>query len=143
MDKSAVEKIVREAAPGLSKTFGLSFWAIRFAFDVLPGSDKSTTCGAVDALVSYNVATIRINPEAMNDEAEVLGTLRHELFHIAISPMNLFSEAIAALGLNEQGANVLDRVWTHAIEQTVLGLERMYANLTAPAVEPTKKGKTK
>jgi hypothetical protein len=88
--------------------------------------------GECTRLVDYQSAHISLNPEAFEIESEVLGTLRHELFHIILAPLDLYTSAVARLEISDDAAEILDRVREHAIEQAVGGLERMHAGLITP-----------
>ena len=142
MDRSVAEKIVTQHIPELAKRLGLSYWSISFDFAPIAEDDGDPVYGSCRSLVDYQSATIALNPGEFATEAEILETLRHELFHLVLSPFNLFAEAVSkAFDSDDRAAAVLGRVLTHAKEQAVAGLERMHAGLTAPPEPaPKKKG---
>jgi hypothetical protein len=64
--------------------------------------------------------------------------LRHELFHVVLSPYDLYERAVANAGLTDDMDRVLGRVWTHVMEKAVINLERAFHGLTAePPVSTT------
>jgi hypothetical protein len=130
VDRSVVERVVVENLPYLSAALGLQCWdiGISYAPEVV-GDDGSLKRGECTRLVDYQSAHISLNPEAFDDEDGVLRTLRHELFHVVLSPWDLYSSAIERLDLGDDVAGLLDRVREHALERTVAGLERMWEGL--------------
>jgi hypothetical protein len=134
MDRSAVQAIVdREAGP-LCERLGIERWSIRFSFDPeSTGDDGHLKHGECTRLVDYNSAHISLNPESFADEESVLGTLRHELFHVVLAPFDLYSSSVdRALEAGAPVREILDRVWDHACERGVINLERMYVGLIGP-----------
>jgi hypothetical protein len=111
---------------------GIAHWKVKVGYDAIaPASDGSIQKGDCTRLVDYNAAFISLNPDAFDDRDEVMATLRHELFHIVLSPYDLFSSAIDRLELPGATANVLARVWDHSCEKAVVNLVRMFVGLTS------------
>jgi hypothetical protein len=134
MDKSAVEAIIERELKPLCDRLGLSYWDLDIKYGPIDGSGN----GQCARLMDYDRATIEFNPEQLDDEAHVLKVLRHELFHIIHSPFDLYSCAVDNAGLGKTMDDVLDRIWRHACEKTVINLERMFNGLTdKPPESPT------
>lgn len=144
MDRSAVKAIVgRELGP-MCERLGLGHWAIRVSYDLRLDVDSGRVPGQCHRLYDYEKVTIEFDPDGLDDEAEVLRVLRHELLHLVASPFDLYGDAVEKLTLDESTKDVLHRVWNHAQEMTVVNLERLVRNLTdepdeapaKPAVDP-------
>jgi hypothetical protein len=132
MDKSQVQAVVERELKPLIDRLGLDRWDIKVKYGPI-GDDRSGQCSRA---VYYDQATISFDPELIEDEADVLKTLRHELFHIVHSPFDLYSCAVDNAGLDKPMDDVLDRIWRHACEKTVINLERMFNGLTDKPPEP-------
>jgi len=133
MDRSVVERVVIDHLPHLSRQLGLGSWELSVSYD--PGLGRgddsdNTTRGECSRLVDYQSAHIVLNPDAFDSEADVLRTLRHELYHVVLAPIDLYSSAVEQLDSNGPIGDVLGRVLTHSLERCVAALERMYDGLT-------------
>jgi hypothetical protein len=128
MDRSAVEAIVRREIEPLKERLGLAHW--HTAVDLGPIEDGAI--GQCSRKIDYDKAYIELDPGRLDDEEEILKVLRHELFHVIVSPFDLFERGVANAGLSGAMNAVLGRVWDHAVEQAVINLERMFAGLTRP-----------
>jgi hypothetical protein len=132
MDRSAVQAIVEREAPPLCERLGIDGWNLRFQYE--PNgvdSEGYLQHGECTRMVDYHSAHIRLNPESFDDEAALMRTLRHELFHVVLAPFDLYSSAVEqVVGEDHLSHAVLDRVWTHACEGAVIALERMFGGLT-------------
>jgi hypothetical protein len=127
MDRSAVEAIVRRSLDPMMTRLGIGHWTISMSFDLA----EQGTAGECSRLPNYDSAAIRLNPAELHDEDGVLKTLLHELFHVVLSPFDLYSiGAEQAIGDDRAARAVLDQVWHHACERAVINLERLYVNLT-------------
>jgi hypothetical protein len=136
MDRSAVAAIVAAHLPRLSAQLGLHHWEISVGYCAEPADkDGSLKRGECTRLVDYHSAHVNLNPEAFADEAAVLVTLRHELFHIVLAPFDLYSSAVERIELPEVAVGLLERVRDHAAETAVAGLERMWVGLSAESGE--------
>jgi hypothetical protein len=129
MDRSAVEATVAREIGPLCARLGIEGWKIAVSYD--PESvdgDGHLKHGECTRLVDYNSAHISLNPESFEDEDAVLRTLRHELFHVVLSPFDLYSSAVdRAIDTPASVREILDRVWNHACERAVINLERMFS----------------
>ena len=138
MDQSAVERVVAEHLAQLSAKCGLHQWDIAVSYESRsPDGDGGWTRGECTRLVDYHSAHISLNPAAFADDAGVLLTLRHELFHIVLAPFDLYVSAVEGIELPEVAADLLEGIADHATERTVAGLERLWAGLQCPhSAEP-------
>lgn len=136
MDRSEVKAIVdREVGP-LMRKLGLPHWKIRVVYDLRRGDDESATRGECRYLVDYNRATIALDPDCFDEESEVVEILRHELFHLVLSPFQVVLDAMRPVLEKEPTLMaVMESVRVHATEKAVINLERMWYGMTH-AVEP-------
>jgi hypothetical protein len=137
LDRSAVQAIAdRELGPLMGR-LGLERWDISVYCDLKadePGAFG--TRGQCTWQADYDTAVIRLAPDNLNTEAEVIEVLRHELFHAVLAPISIFKNAIRpALAADETKWAMADSVFTHTVERLVIGLERMYRGLTAGVPE--------
>jgi hypothetical protein len=124
---------------------GIPHWGIVCTYEPIPSADDDWQHRAdCQIAVNYNKALIRFNPEAFDDEADLVKTIRHELFHIVLSPYDVFLAVVRPLLEPTEVVGEMARAaWTHAIEQGVVNLERMYLGLTDPPADLAGKGHAK
>jgi hypothetical protein len=140
LDRSAVKAVVDRDIGGLLRDLGIGHWHIRIAYTPAQTSaDGIDSKGECTRLVDYNSAAITLNPEAFDDEAEVVKTLRHELFHVVLSPFDVAWNAVKK-ALDEESVlfGVVQSVWTHATEKAAINLERMHHGLSGKAAVAAK-----
>jgi hypothetical protein len=139
MDRSEVRKIVERELEPLKARLGLSHWSVTVDFDLREPSGDFSTRGQCNFHVDYDKATICFDPDQLDDESEVLHVLRHELFHIVVSPFSIFMNSIRPfLNTDPVKADMADSVLTHAMERAVINIERMFEGLTGkPPESPT------
>jgi hypothetical protein len=131
MDRSECQAVVEGAMPPLMRRLGIPHWRVVVSYDPSAmDADGHLKHGECTRLVDYDSAHVKLNPESFDDREQLLRTLRHELFHIVLSPFDLYSTAIDRIEALDPIRDVLDRVWDHACERAVINLERMYAGLT-------------
>lgn len=131
MDRSEVKAIVDEHIETLLRQLGISHWNLVIDYDMRRSDGDFTTTAECVWRVDYNRATISLDPDAFRDEAHVLEVLRHELFHLVLSPFTVFLNTIKPLLQNDhEKADMAENVWTYASEQAVINLERMHEGLT-------------
>lgn len=80
----------------------------------------------------YEKATIYIRPEWHPDAAEVLDSLRHELIHIVLAPMDTYQKLIQAYLPTDAARAVESRAFTTANEHCVLNIERLLTHGVYP-----------
>jgi hypothetical protein len=132
MDRSAVKKVIEANIKDLLEKLGLPHWDIKIELGPIEGG-ATGQCGRK---IDYNQAYVELDPELLDDEEHVLKVLRHELFHVVLSPYDLYERAVANAGLSDDMDRVLGRIWTHAMEKAVINLERLFSGLTARPPEP-------
>lgn len=131
MDRSAVKAIVDREIEPLMRRLGIPHWRITVSLEPAPQKDSGRyLSGHVDRFVDYEHAHVTLNPEAFDDESDVLRVLRHELLHVVLAPIDVFVNAVEATLEGHAAAPTLQAVWTHAMERAVGHLERMYRGLT-------------
>jgi hypothetical protein len=131
MKRSDVEPIVAEHLPRLSAALGLHHWEVTLSYENVDVDDEGYwKRGECTRLVDYQSAHITLNPSAFLTPDDVLKTLRHELFHIILSPFDLYQAAVDRAGINQPITDLLGRIWDHAVERSVAALERMHEGLT-------------
>lgn len=138
MDRSQVKAIVERELEPLMERLGIPHWNITASYSPLSPDDGRRVHAEITRNSNYNSAHIDFNPEPTEDEAHLLKVLRHELFHVLLSPYDLYGRAVEALLEDDPvKQKVFDEVLTNSMEQAVINLERMYAGLTRPkASEP-------
>jgi hypothetical protein len=132
MDRSAAKAIVDAHLDELQALLGIQHWRVRVSYDPLeserPGWD---TLGNCFANPDYDSSLINLNADALDNEEQVLSVLRHELFHVVLSPYNVVENLLApVLEGDATKRGMFASIWTHAMEQTVINLERMFVALT-------------
>jgi hypothetical protein len=142
MDRSAVKEIVDREVESLRHRLGIEDWKIRVEYHAEgPDDDGGLSRAECTRLVDYGIACISINHEALEAEAEVIETIRHELFHVVLAPFDLHRSAVERMDFDDAKAAraVLSRVWDHSCERAVANLEKMYQRLSEspPCPMPT------
>lgn len=131
MDEEVVREVVTRVSPAFLQQFGLNHWRIQVSYNTKPDDDgDSIVYGSCSASYDYNEAVINLNPKAFDSEKDVIETLRHELFHIIMSPYELFIQCVDSLDVGATSRKLLSRALTHSREKCVINLERMYRGLT-------------
>jgi hypothetical protein len=137
MDRSAVKKVVDGAIEPLIEKLGVPHWRIEVHYSLRESTDAFQVHAACTRDVNYNRAVIEFDPDQFDDEAHVLKALRHELFHVVLSPFDLFGQGVEqVVGEASPAGKVLARTWKYAVEQGVINLERMFNGLTAEPPAP-------
>lgn len=134
MDTSEVQAIVEANIDRLMTAVGVPHWRLTIAYE-RHETGAMGTCDLAD--IDYCRAHITIDPAQHETPDEVINTLVHELLHIILAPAELYRNvAIQNLPESAMGANEV--VYTHALEQMVLSLERGLAKhlRTLPEPEP-------
>jgi hypothetical protein len=131
MDRSEFKAIVEREIEPLMERLGVLHWEITVSYDLRGEYDGAQAEAQCMRLVEYNKAWIEFDPDQFEDEEQVKRALRHELFHVVISPFDLFTAAVkTALGSEEAVCSVMERVQNHVTEKTVINLERMYQGVS-------------
>lgn len=132
MDLSAVKTIVDRELEPLMARFGIGHWRIVVSYAPTDADEEGwQRRGRCSRMVDYNQAHITLNSDAFEDEADCVKTLRHELLHIVAAPWDIVWNAAWPLVKDDPiKAGLLDSIHTHAMEQAIVNLERMYRGLT-------------
>jgi hypothetical protein len=129
MDRSAARAIVDREIEPLMRRLGIPHWHVSVVYDLRADNTSATTQALCHTLVDYNRARIEIDPDAIDDEADLLRVLRHELMHVLLSPFDLVANTLRD-ALDDRSRAVLQTIQAYAQEQAVINLERMYRGLT-------------
>lgn len=125
MDKSAVKEIVDREIKGMMNMLGVvRSWRINVLYESPSNQEWMASC---ERLLSYQRATIRIDPARHDTEAEVIDSLRHELIHVLLAPLDAYRDIVTASIEADSSMDCAEsRAWELAIETTVLSIERMF-----------------
>lgn len=138
MDRSKVQEIVEREIESLMRRLGIPHWNVKVRLDQIgQAPDGWRRVGQCDLRPDYNRAIVEINPDDIDDEQHLMKVLRHELFHILLSPYTVYREIVAQYvptGTPEDRADT--RAYTHFMEQAVVNLERMFQGLTGQQDTP-------
>jgi hypothetical protein len=127
MDRSQLQTIVEEAFPAYVRLFGLERWKITLEYGRRSDANTKGDCLIADA---YNRATIGLDPEEHETAADVLQTLRHEMFHLLHAGFSLFFN-MATAGQTDDRLAISNRAYEYSAEQTVVAIETLYAAMLA------------
>lgn len=123
MDRSEVKRIVDENITRMVDQLGIGYWRGEVVYGPCQNPDWKASC---QRIVDYDQFIITIDHEKAETPEDVLRSLRHELLHVLISPFDLYRDVVTQMIAASDGDTcVAERVWTHAVEQVVLRLERM------------------
>lgn len=141
MDKGECKEIVDRNITRLLISMGINHWDIHIGYNLRESNGSKRAGGRCEATPDYNLALIQIDPDVHDDEKEVIKTLKHELFHVLLSPFDVYSEAVnLATADDPKSYQILERMFTHAKEKAVINLERFWRcsgieDLAAPVDE--------
>jgi hypothetical protein len=131
LDRSAVKAIVEAHIDEYKEILGIAHWHVTVGLDLRDSDAKATVSGECTWYIDYERAAIRLDPDALDSEEEVLEVLRHELFHILLAPFSIFWGAVEPLFKgNATTRATLHSVRIHAVERCLINIERLYGNLT-------------
>ena len=116
MDKSLVTEIVEANIDRLQKLLGLSAWVIVFEYHSVSDSDASGSC---DCLVERQVALIVLDPGMIEDEADVIEVLTHELIHCITSTFHTYKAAVSCLVDSGNTLDAIGVIYERAEEEIV------------------------
>jgi hypothetical protein len=119
MDKSEIRAIVEEHLPHLKQSLGLNHWVINVEYKKLD-DDVSGECRA---RYPYHRADLKLDPAELHSRAAVLETLRHELLHVVLSPINILMDTAWDLVSGPEAESALKQAYRHANELSVNAVE--------------------
>lgn len=120
LDVTRIKEITEKAIDFYKTTFGLKDWRISVEYGIPKSENPELIYAQVDAIYERQRATILINTTLFTDEKQLLETIRHEMFHLVTSPIQLLYSFVP----QEQQALI-----EFVEESIVRGLERMYENM--------------
>lgn len=115
MDSSKCREILLANIERLRADLRLWDWRI----DIFTGRLEGNAVGEVRVHSPYQRAEITVDNDKVDDEAEALRVLRHELIHIFCWPMHAFADSTGDMD-EERHKN-----WTFYIERMVWSVEQM------------------
>ncbi len=121
MNTAEVRAIVHDHMNGFLYALRLKDWHIGMQYR-RPDNDAVANC---EADTSYRTATITIDPAKMEDEYDVVFTLRHELLHCLHCQFEVYRKQVFQLVHDTMVLNALDQAFNHACEVTVTSIEDM------------------
>ena len=122
MEVKAVRKVVEKHALKMMRAIGIPHWKVNIDYARLEGT-TAAQCNLERA--KYWIADITIDCEAMEDEADVLRCLRHELLHVLAAPFAHYRAVLtAAMDPESDEWQREVELWRFAMEQHVLSLEK-------------------
>jgi hypothetical protein len=117
MTTNECKAFVDATLPALVDELMLERWKIECDYDArLDGS----TLAEVNLDSDYLSAFIRFDARKISDESELKLVLIHELSHIILAPIEFYRN------LKSQDNDLEQRLWTHALENVVTHLERIF-----------------
>jgi hypothetical protein len=141
MDRSAVKAIVESHLDSLAEVFGVERWCIQVNYEACDNPNHGASCGRA---VDYDKAFITIDPDKHKDEGEVVDSLRHEIEHILLSPFDLYRDAMTQHIDDETKEHRQEqRLFTYAVEQTVINIERLWCRAKAYHAEQAEREGTR
>lgn len=120
-DLSTCREWWEQYAPQLKDALHLHTWHLTVEWGHITDKVK----GRCSPDPCYHRVTIEIDPELVDDEADFLHTLRHELLHVFHAEMQLLRRQWELM-LTECSSAVLLEALEHAIERLVYRMERMF-----------------
>lgn len=131
MDRSECNRLIEKHRKTILSLMGLNLWRVQFdEYANMRTPHGHTQMGECNWLIDYEKATITLNPEEFESEVDLVQTLRHECIHILLAPFSIVHEALDPLLAEDKvRQNMIESVWAHSMERTVLCVERMLDNM--------------
>jgi hypothetical protein len=128
MDHSAVRDVVAQHIDPMMTLLGIPHYHVTLSYGHIDAHDADSVAkGECTRAVSYEQAHIRLNPDPMADDMDVIDVLFHELCHAMLMPFDLYMEACARVIENDPTATAaLARVYSHSQETAVRTLDRVW-----------------
>jgi hypothetical protein len=133
LDRTAVKEWVDRHIEPLMASLGIGYWRVVVQYDRVEADDPGPGFGVAAqcwAKPQYERATIRIDPEEVDDEGHLEAILTHELLHVVASPYLSYRDiATSNIRPGSSADAAEDRAWADACERTVRNLERLVFSL--------------
>jgi len=121
MNQDKAKELVESNFPVLAMAMGLDNWKITIQYDRLDNG----TAGLCSVSPQYMRATIQIDTEQQEDEADLADTLLHESFHILQAEQKIYMDAVDEVIGNEDAKKALDQLRIFGDERLVVNLMTM------------------
>nr|WP_290224128.1 hypothetical protein [Trichocoleus desertorum] len=125
MDASKCREIVDANILKMMRQLGVQAWRVSVLYE--PAGNNPNWVASCLTNLPYQRATIRIDPQMAESEEDVLDSLRHELIHVLLAPLDAYRDLVTS---NIEADSSMDaaesRAWTMAIETCVLAVERIF-----------------
>lgn len=125
MRASDLEALIEEAASPMVSALGLDRWEIRVYAMARQGAEEMEK-GRFELSPSYLTGSVFLCPFMLDDRADALRVLRHELLHFTAAPWEEYGDVMQDLGTKHSDVvgEIDGRMWTRAKEQYVTEWER-------------------
>lgn len=128
MDKSKLRQIVQAKVEKLRWALQLQDWKLDVEYcHIGDRDDDESIVGNCTPRLGYRCATIKLDPEHIHEDEDVIEILRHELLHLIHADLTLLMDAIEP-HIQRDGFKTIQRIYWHAIEKIVGNIERMLDN---------------
>jgi len=125
MDRSRAAEFLGQHLKPLTSFLCLGHWTFTVCCKPLPDGVRAT----IDINETYEFAEIAFDADKSSTDEELLDTLYHELTHVILSPAEVyFKFASPHFPAGSPFAESERVVRTHAVEQIVINLERVWRN---------------
>lgn len=119
MDESVVRKIIEKNIKHLKRKLRLEDWDISVVYGDCSGDPAVTMCDT-----DYKIADIRFDPAYMDDKAEVLHVMLHELIHCHITMFGTYRQAVSCF-LTEAERDAMNIIYRNAEERLACSFVRI------------------
>lgn len=126
MEYSEAQALLTKHSGRLQKFLGITETTVIYKLQRSPNDIYRGECANN---VEYSVATIWMDPYFLEDEADFLGVLFHELCHVILGPFDLFKNLV--FNNLEEGtpeASSHRTVWTFSCEKGVSALVKIWTS---------------
>lgn len=120
MDESRVKEIVDKNIGHLKRAVQLQQWECDVRREAI-GNKVPAQC---QPMPGYRQAIIKLDSAELDDEEDLMDSLRHELLHCMISSFETYRKGVGEL-IDGTTFNALDVMFKRACEETVGNIERM------------------
>ena len=118
-----MRKMVEELLPTWIEKLGCPHWEIHVEYGECDEAHWAAQC---ERNVSYEIATIRLDPKYHYSREDVERSLIHELLHVKLAIFDLYREVVTQNRLPDTTeAREEARLWEYCIEQGVKDLRRL------------------
>jgi hydroxymethylpyrimidine/phosphomethylpyrimidine kinase len=124
VDASKCREIVDAHILAMMRQLGVQAWKVSVLYEPTGNPNWVASC---TRQLPYQSAVIRIDPHMAESEEDVLDSLRHELIHVLLAPLDAYRDVVTSnIEADSPMDAAEDRAWTQAIETCVLAVERIF-----------------